>query len=230
MHEFKVVSIDMFRTLVDLETVENEAWHAVLGGYYTQELAAECAARAGNSLFKHMPPNKFITAKSIFESCFGDFFLNKGLDLDPAEAAKVWASRHRMSRPFSDSVPFLRSVGAKYPICLASDADDDMIGQLDNMYAFDHIFTSEQVGWYKANGDGRFFDTIVRHYGLRSNNILHIGDGRSEVLGAKKAGLATCWLNRTKSTWSHEDEPDFEVASLLEATAILGVSIRSANR
>ena len=54
MTNIKVVSIDMFRTLVDLESIEQVIWHEVLGDRYTIDLAKECSAHVGNSLFDYL--------------------------------------------------------------------------------------------------------------------------------------------------------------------------------
>jgi putative hydrolase of the HAD superfamily len=102
-----------------------------------------------------------------------------------------------------------------------------MLGALTDMHAFDRIFTSEQLGCYKAQADGRFFGAIIDHYGVRPEDIIHIGDGTLEMVGANKAGLTTCWLNRAGSTWSHNVRPDCEVRSLIEAASVLGVNVGS---
>ena len=53
--------------------------------------------------------------------------------------------------------------------------------------------------------------------------IIHVGDAPAEIVGAKKAGLTACWLNRTSQLWPHSAKPDYEVQSLKEAAHILGV-------
>ncbi len=221
---FQVVSVDMFRTLVDLSKVENTIWPAVLGETYSPRLAEECATRAATSLFNYISPARFSTCKQVFAACFSGLFAGKGLNIDPSEAASLWAERHRLSPAFDDAAGFLSTVGAGYRLCLASDTDDDMLGPLKTMYAFDHVFTSEQLGCYKAYGDGRYFHEVVKHYGVKPSEILHIGDGVLEMIGAKKAGLAACWLNRNGSPWTQEVKPDFEVTSLSEVPRILGRS------
>jgi len=156
---------------------------------------------------------------------FTERFSNIGLEFEPAEATKILAQQHPLSKPFTDSMIFLNSVGKEYPICLASDTDDDMLGSLRQMYEFDYIFTSERLGSYKANADGKFFSAIIHHYGVRPEEIIHIGDSGHEIIGANKAGITTCWLNRNHKIRSHDIKPDHEVSSLIEAAGILGVEI-----
>jgi len=227
MRQIKVVSVDMFGTLVDLRNALHVFWRILLKDRYTVELAEECYAHLGNSWFEYIPEAKFLSVKSIFVTGFAGLFSSIDIEFNPVEATRLWARQHSLSEPFGDSMVFLNSVGKEYPICLASDTDDDMLGTLKQMYAFDYIFTSERLGLYKANADGKFFSAIINHYGVRPEEMIHIGDGRLEIVGASKAGLITCWLNRTSIEWPRDMKPDYEVSSLIEAAAILGVSIDS---
>lgn len=225
MTELKVVSIDMFHTLADLESRKVALWQMLLKDKNTVELAEECTAYLENSLFGHFPQNNFLSVKSIFKTCFTELLSTVELQFDPVEATEMWAEQHSLSELFDDSMLFLNSVGKEYPICLSCDADDDMLGPLIEIYAFDYIFTSERLGSYKANADGRFFSAIINHYGVRPEEVIHIGDGRLEIVGAGKAGIVTCWLNRAGIEWSYDIEPDYEVRSLIQAASILGVDV-----
>ena len=225
MKEFKVISIDMFRTLVDLETVEYDIWRVILADRYTDALAEEFSAHAGNSLFDYLPVDGFIPLKSLFHKLFTALFANFNIEYNPDYAAKVWVQQHSMSKPFREIPVFLNSAGKKYLICLATDADDDMLVKLKDIYPFDSIFTSEKLGVYKADADGRFFKAIISHYGVIPDEIIHIGDGRREILSAHEAGMVTCWLNRKGLEWQHDIKPDYEVGSLIEAASVLDIDI-----
>jgi putative hydrolase of the HAD superfamily len=124
-------------------------------------------------------------------------------------------------------MPFLNSVGKKYPICVSSDTDEDMLGPLRQLYHFDRIFTSEQFESYKTGNDGKFFLELVKHYNVNPGSIIHIGDSSSDVIGASEAGILTCWLNREHKKRTYDIRPDYEVNSLIEAAMLLGVDIDS---
>ncbi len=122
-------------------------------------------------------------------------------------------------------LPFLNSVSKEYPICLSSDTDDYMLGDLINIFPFDQIFTSERLEAYKSNSGKKFFSAVIDHYGVKPDEILHIGDSSSDVSGANQAGIVSCWLNRNGREWSHEIKPDYEIKSLIEAASVLGINI-----
>ncbi len=229
MDKFKVVSVDMFGTLVDIDSRYHNIWQIFLGDRYTDELADQIRGRAYEILQHHYNQvtqnSGYISTRALFEEVYSELFPELNIDINPKVAADVLIRQHQLSEPFEDTIKFLDSVGKKYPICLSSDTDKDMLGPLKEMYTFDYIFTSEQLGSYKPNTDGNFFTAIVEHYHVRPEEIIHIGDGRLEIVGASKARIVTCWLNRAGNNWSYDVKPDYEVKSLVQAASILGVEI-----
>ena len=230
MTKFKIVSIDMFRTLADLGNPEHSRWQKLLKDKYTVELAQECRTHLDNLWLRYFQQDKFLSVRSILVLCFTELLSSVNVEIDPAEATELWAQQHSVTKPFADSISFLNAVGKEYPICLASDTDDDMLGALKDIYAFNHIFTSEGLRAYKAKADGKFFSAIINHYGVRPEEIIHIGDDRFEIVGASKAGIVTCWLNRTAKKWSDDVKPDYEAKSLIEAAVILGIDVESVQK
>ena len=235
MTEFNVVSIDMFGTLVDIGSIRHVVWRTFLKDGYTTELANEYWNRVGDLLFQliddHIIEERpYVPLKAIFETMYSRFFSDIGLDFNPREAARVLAHQHPYSTPHKDAVPFLDSVGRQYPICLASDTDEDMLGSLVKIHPFDKVITSERIESYKAGADGRFFSEIIGHYGVKPEHIIHIGDSSYDIIGASEAGIVTCWLNRNDTVWSHDITPDYEVTSLFEAASVLGVDIDSGRK
>jgi 2-haloalkanoic acid dehalogenase type II len=234
MTGFSVVSIDLFGTLVDVSSIRYGVLRTFLKDRYTIELADEYWNRLGDLLFQliddHILEERpYVPLKVILETMYSRFFSEVGLDFDPKEAALVLTHQYPFSTPHDDAVVFLDSVGRQYPICLASDTDEDMLGSLVELHPFDKVVTSEGIESYKASTDRRFFSEIIDHYGVKPEHIIHIGDSSYDIIGAGESGITTCWLNRNNQTWSHDIEPDYEVSSLLEAASILGVDIDSEN-
>jgi 2-haloalkanoic acid dehalogenase type II len=229
MKEFSVVSVDMFGTLVDVSSVRYLVWQSFLKDRYSEELVDLYWERANDLVFQHynqaIQQRKYIPPKIIFETMYSELFAEIGLDFNPKEAAQILALQHSFSEPFDDAVPFLDAVGKKYPICLSSDTDDDMLGSLRQLYPFDEVVTSEQIGAYKTSDDNRFFSTIINHYNIKPDSIIHIGDSGSDIIGAREAGIATCWLNRNHRPLPQGVQPDYEVGSLVEAASLLGIDI-----
>ena len=54
--------------------------------------------------------------------------------------------------------------------------------------------------------------------------MLHVGDSlKNDVFGAKNVGAPSVWLNREGVPNDTETQPDYEVTSLAEIPAIVGL-------
>ncbi|MFC1991238.1 HAD family hydrolase [Chloroflexota bacterium] len=231
MNKFSVVSVDMFGTLANARSVQYRVWQSLLKDRYSNELAEQYGWRTA-VLFREyqnsvIQQNRYVPPKVIYENCFSTLFPQIDLDLDPKDAARIFAQHYPLSEPFDDTMPFLDAVGKAYPICLSSDTDEDMLGQLRQLYPFDSVFTSEKLGVYKTGSEGKFFLAVIDYYGVEPGRIIHIGDSLSDIIGASEAGIITCWLNRGGLEWAHDVKPDYEVSSLIETASILGIEIDS---
>jgi FMN phosphatase YigB (HAD superfamily) len=229
--KYNVISVDMFGTLADIDSTRDLVWKGILKEFYKKDLAESCWDRTTELLFKLyeeriVRKRENVPLKELYKECYTSLFAEKGLDLNPAEAARTLAHYHTHCELFDDVIPFLTSVGKEYPICIASDTDEDMLGRLRDLYPFDCVFTSEQIGVYKTSSDGRFFSSLVEYYGVEPGTIIHIGDMVSDITGTSEAGITNCWLNRRGKTWEHEITPDFEVSSLYEFAKLLNIEIK----
>ncbi len=127
--------------------------------------------------------------------------------------------------PVKGAVQLIRELSGKYVLGAVSNGLPDVqYGKLEtigvrNMLSC--IVLSEEVGFRKP--DPRIFLQAVRLLGRQPDECLFIGDSYiSDVIGAKKAGLYTCWFNPAKSPiQSEEIKPDFVVNNLLDIPALL---------
>lgn len=225
MPQFRVVSVDMFQTLVDIRSRVPAIWSRILGDAYTPDLAGRYAAMLlGLAVPRFSAPDDgrgFRTARSVFADCFAELFAAAGLNCDSAAAARVFVEEHGRAAKYDDTDAFLSAVSAEYPVCLTSDADVDMVAPHLARFRFDRVFISERLQSYKGEPDCRMFASLLDHYRVRPEQVIHIGDSYADVFGAGQYGITTCWLNRTGQAWEHEVRPDFTVASLRELPALL---------
>lgn len=227
MKNISIVSVDMFQTLVDVSSRRYRLWKRLLNKKYSMHLAEEYWSLATELIFKNYDElfrrgKEFISCRAIMEMSFRELFLEVGLNLNPEEGARILVEEHGLASPYEDTKVFFEIVGKRFPICVVSDADDDMIQPLIKLYKFDKVFTSEQYQAYKGNPGSKIFRAVIDYYGIRPEKILHIGDSKYDVLGASRAGLKNCWLNRKGRKWqSEEARPAYTVTSLHEAAALL---------
>jgi HAD superfamily hydrolase (TIGR01549 family) len=220
----KVISIDLFRTLVDIDLSVESVWKIFLKEKYTPDLGLKYWNRATEIVLKNLfaaavDDSQFKNTRSIFEDTYSALFKEIDLDYDAKAAAGTLIEGHKPKRLFEDALPFLETAGKKYPICLSTDCDIEMLDGVSEIYSFDKVFISEELKAYKLNP--RFFTHLIRQYNLKPHEILHIGDSQQDITTPKKLGLLTCWLNRHDSPWKETIQPDFEVKSLTDILDIL---------
>ena len=72
--------------------------------------------------------------------------------------------------------------------------------------------------------DPRIFEITSQRAGCELAHLLHVGDSlETDITGARNVGVPSVWLNREGLPNDTETRPDYEVASLTEIPAILGV-------
>ena len=225
MPAIQLVSVDLFDTLVDLSTGRHTLWHTFLGESSTPARVEQAWALTTQMLFTALDQlNATATYQSlhaVLQACYTEVFARLQVTFDPEEAARV-AARYHAQRPwFPEAVPWLEDMRRRYRLCVASDADEAMVGEHVRRYPFDRCFTSESLRVYKGDAQNRFFAAIVRHYALAPGQILHVGDTPAEIVAAQRVGLQTCWVNRSARSWPYERPPTYEVSSLAALGALL---------
>ena len=144
-----------------------------------------------------------------------------GLD-DPALARELNALylRHRFDdiELFDDVTDCLDAVGRRHPIGLLSNGNSypERCG-LDGRFAFT-VF-AEQHG--TAKPDPALFEIAAHAAGCSLDELVHVGDGEADVVGARRAGCRVVLINRSGACHPVADEADAEVTDLREVPPIL---------
>jgi 2-haloacid dehalogenase len=84
----------------------------------------------------------------------------------------------------------------------------------------DHIFSSEQAGVYKPHPG--VYALPLKALGLSPEEVLHVAGSRTDVMGAKAAGLRCAWSNRGgDKVFDPTYSADYEFENLLGLLEIL---------
>jgi len=217
----ELLCVDMFQTLVDVKPRIPYIWKRILREQFTPGLAESCFQLAQ---IKIITPYHEITGclkefqnlKTLFTPLFKEMKQELGLDYDEATAARIFLSEHSHSVSYPDTQLFFDQWNGKLPVCLISDTDDDMVQPLLKQYPFDSVFTSENTRSYKGDPRGTIFKAALEHYGLAPECVLHVGDGISDIKGAKSLGIQACWINRNGSEWLYDIKPDYVIQKLTD--------------
>ncbi|MEK3904013.1 MULTISPECIES: HAD family hydrolase [unclassified Paenibacillus] len=224
MQSFKVISLDMFQTLVNIESRRAEVWRPILQQKFSEEkalqLGKQLLSRYYAAACEAREAGTFISSREIYYRGFQDVFQESGLDYDCERAVDNLFTQHRLSEMYDDTEAFLHRICRDYQVCIVSDTDDLMLPEFYRNYPIS-LFTSETYQSYKNDTHNRMFTEVIAHYGVEPEQIIHIGDSASDILGAARAGIKSCWLNRNGQSWELEVKPDVTAGTLEEAHGLI---------
>lgn len=228
MNKYTIICIDMFQTLVDVDTRIEYIWKRILKEDYNDNLKNKYVKLINSKLIDefHSMESKmsnFRSLRQIFLEKFTYIFQETKVDYCPSLATEVFIEEHSKAELYDDSLEFLNKAREKYIVCLVSDADFDMVEQLIQKIGFDDYFISQELQSYKGNKNSVIFQHVLNKYNVKPDQILHIGDASSDMIGAKLSGIDTCWINRNQREKRFDIIPDYEVESLKELYSVLNI-------
>jgi HAD superfamily hydrolase (TIGR01549 family) len=225
--KYKVISFDMFQTLVDVNSRKHAVWKEILKEKYT----CEAAERLWNDTLEYhyeytrdikSGRKAFQPMRETFKETYAKLFPENNISMDVRLAVNILFREHGNSSIYQDARDLFKLIAEEHRIWISSDTDLTMIQPLLTLFKHERAFISEEIGAYKDDREGRFFKYVIESTGVSPCEILHIGDGLADILGAKKAGISTCWVNRDKQLWEGAVTPDYTITSLLELKHIIG--------
>ena len=135
---------------------------------------------------------------------------------DPAHVDAAFeaffAERNRVEF-YPDTLDALQRLAARVPLAALSNGNADLtrVG-VHTHFAFQ--LGAREHGAPKP--EASIFHAACVRLGASPYHVLHVGDDiEMDVVGAARAGLRTCWLNRDNLEWPHADvQPDLHFSSL----------------
>lgn len=127
--------------------------------------------------------------------------------LEPAYEA-FYAARNQVEC-YPDAIDALARIAARVPVAAVSNGNADL-ERIGLMEYFAFQLGSREHGMAKPHAS--IFHAACQRLGCGHGEVLHVGDHvEMDVAGAARAGLRSCWINRTGETWTHPElRPDLE--------------------
>lgn len=93
--KFELLCIDMFQTLVDINTRIPFIWRRILGDKYNENLAFECAKSVSRNVVNRFHESassnrEFVNLKTMFKPFFETVFREMNIQFDAEEAVKIF--------------------------------------------------------------------------------------------------------------------------------------------
>lgn len=114
---------------------------------------------------------------------------------------------------YDDTVDALDRLAARVPLAALSNGNADLV-RIGLMDRFAFQLGAREHG--AAKPDPSIFHAACARLDVPPVHVLHVGDDiEMDVVGAHRAGLRSCWINRDGRTWPHAAlRPDLEFTDL----------------
>ncbi len=118
MKEYKILSLDLFQTLVDVESRSQHVWKRILESdfseeswkYYSRLAHQEIISRFHTSLCCN---DQFQTMREIFQLCFSDLFRKEQVEFCSKSAADILIDEHNNAHMYEESMEFVEKAKEK---------------------------------------------------------------------------------------------------------------------
>ena len=225
MRRFDVLTFDCYGTLIDWERGLGDAFAgaargagivldraAVVAAYHEIEPVIEAER------YRSYRDVLALTARGVAERLH--WKLSPGDERFVADSLPSWP-------PFADTNGALRRLAdAGHRLAILSNVDDDLLAgtrrHLD--VDFEFVVTAQQVGAYKP---------ALAHWEIARKRIgdarwLHVAQSYfHDIVPARRLGIASAWINRTRQKPSGPERPDVEFGTLAEAADWLAAGGRA---
>ena len=159
--------------------------------------------KVNNKLWKLYNESK-ITKTGMREIRFGDVLSYFGIDnkeLGLALGDQYLEECPRSGQLIDGALEFLDKVKETYQLVIITNGFEKTqqikIESSGLANYFSKVFTSESTGFKKP--DPRFFINVLESINVEKSKCLVIGDNpMSDILGAKRMGIDSCWVNTQK--------------------------------
>ena len=153
--------------------------------------------------------------------CIRSALAQAGEDADLAQPAfDVFFEQRMRVDLFSDVLPALAFLSARYPVVVVSNGNAD-VARIGIGAHFAADVSAHRSGIGKP--DIRIFHAAAQAVGVEPDQVLHVGDDPTlDVWGGLNAGMQTVWVNRDNNGWPHAYQPHASVRDLQQLCGLLG--------
>lgn len=223
MKQYRALFLDMDGTFLDFHAAEHQAFYRAfaLTGEQPTERTYRLYSAVNDSLWKAFERGE-IKKDEIRSGRYGILLEKLGIEADSDAIEKAYETflgeGHELI-PHAKEV--LEYLSERYPLYTVTNGFAAVqrnrlalagIGQYMARY-----FISEEIGFQKPRKE--FFDVCFAQIGgnIKPEDVLLIGDSlTSDILGAKNAGIDSCWFNPDGLPNERGIVPEYEIRSLTE--------------
>jgi 2-haloalkanoic acid dehalogenase type II len=223
--KYKIISFDIFQTLVDVNKRIPDIWRGVLKEEYTEDKGIRGATAVLSALPEvfgnAIKSEKFKTMEEVYLECAEKAVKKLDFAASASNVSYHLMFQHSKAPFYPEVLNCIAKLKQKYEIILSSDSNHLMVDDLICRLEYKKAFISDDLKCYKGDPNGKFFRFVLQSLNISPDEILHIGDSSSDIEGAHKAGITSCFINRNNRKWNHLVQPDYVIRDFNELLDIL---------
>lgn len=217
----EAITFDCYGTLVDWETGILGALRPLLA-VHGVELSDDEVLRRFARFEAEVEAGPFLSYRQVLAEVTRRLAAEVGVELRPGQETVLATSLSRWPL-FSDTREALVRLASRYRLGILSNVDDDLFADTRRALGvdFDWVVTAQQVGSYKPARAN--FEVLLARVDVPPERLVHAAQSLyHDVAPARKAGLATVWVDRRAgrsgggATPAADAVPDLRVTSLQE--------------
>lgn len=226
--KYKALFLDMDGTFLDFKAAERQGFCRAMqkAGLEADEERYQAYSAINDGLWKAFERGE-IEKKEIRESRYTKLFEKYGIE---ADGLAVEADYEIFLGEGHDLIPHAKEMLAylaeRYPLYVVTNGFAAVQKNRQKLAGIDRFMTqnfiSEEIGYQKPQKE--FFDHCFLRISpaISPKEVLLIGDSlTSDILGAKNAGIDSCWFNPDGAVNDRGVEPDYEIRCLTELKKLL---------
>lgn len=223
--KYKVISFDMFQTLVDITKRKGIIWRSILGSNYSEENALEGMKEirsSFDSIYKKVIcEESFINLEEMYKKAAKDMLKKVHFNV-PYEKISYTIMKEHANAPFyENTLEILEQLSKNYKIIICSDASHLMIDKIISNIKFADVFISDDLLHYKGEPKSKFFKEVIKRLHVEPSRILHIGDSSTDIIGTQNVGIDNCLIKREGSLYDNKSKADKEISCIREVLQLL---------
>ena len=226
----RAVTLDAYGTLFDLDAVMRPACERLLGEQGIDARAESLMREWTGDFFALLERYSvraapgFRTVREITAEALESSFERLGVSGDVTRGVNAWFETVLAAPLYPEVREAVAALAGRYRLAVVSDADDAVLMPAWRSAGLpvDIVLTSERARGYKIDPGGAIFRCAFEALGVEPGETAHVGDSRSDVVGATRAGATAVWLCRDGRRWDDgRAEPAFVARDLAEVVRLL---------
>lgn len=222
----KIISLDIFQTIVDVNQRIPQIWSRTLGSEFTMDRTNEGAAAIISALPEVMEQalhakQHFVTMQEVYEECVQKALRHLSFVVRKDKIVECLLTEHAKAPFYEEALGVIEQLKKKYQIILCSDSNHIMVDEIIAKVCPSFAFISDDVKAYKADYDGVFFSKVLQTMNVRADELLHVGDSSYDIIGAERVGIPAVLIHRGTNPVASNIKPLAVISSLNQLNELL---------